>query len=121
MDFALSDEQLMFRDQVLKFARREIVPRVQEHDLKGEFDFQSWQRLGEFGILGLHFPEEFGGGGADVLTSVLPAEALGEAGVDGGLTLSYGAHTYLCADTIFTHGNEAQKGKIFLNLPGANG
>ena len=102
MDFALTDEQLMFRDQVLKFARRGTGPRVQEHDLKGEFDFQSWKRLGEFGILGLHFPEEFGGGGADVLTSVLAAEALGEAGVDGGLTLSYGAHTYLCADTIFT-------------------
>ncbi|MGB6066169.1 MAG: acyl-CoA dehydrogenase family protein [Desulfomonilaceae bacterium] len=116
MDFALTDEQLMFRDQVLKFARREIVPRVQEHDLKGEFDFQSWKRLGEFGILGLHFPEEFGGGGADVLTSVLAAEALGEAGVDGGLTLSYGAHTYLCADTIFTHGNEAQKRKYIPKL-----
>jgi butyryl-CoA dehydrogenase len=116
MDFALSDEQLMFREQVLKFARREIVPRVQEHDLKGEFDFQSWKRLGEFGILGLHFPEELGGGGADVLTSVVAAEALGEAGVDGGLTLSYGAHTYLCADTIFTHGSEAQKRKYIPKL-----
>ncbi len=109
MDFALTEEQFMFKDQVLKFARREIVGRVQEHDLRGEFDFESWKKLGEFGILGLHFPEELGGGGADVLTSVLAAEALGEAGVDGGLTLSYGAHTYLCADTIFTHGTEAQR------------
>jgi butyryl-CoA dehydrogenase len=109
MDFSLTEEQLMFKEQTLKFARREIVGRVQEHDLKGEFDFESWKKLGEFGILGLHFPEELGGGGADVVTSVLAAEALGEAGVDGGLTLSYGAHTYLCADTIFTHGTEAQK------------
>jgi butyryl-CoA dehydrogenase len=116
MDFALTEEQVMFKEQVLKFARRKIVGRVQEHDLKEQFDLQSWKKLGEFGILGLHFPEEFGGAGADVLTSVLAAEALGEAGVDGGLTLSYGAHTYLCADTIFTHGSESQKSKYVPKL-----
>ena len=109
MNFALSEEQLMFRDQVLKFAKNEIVSRVQDHDLRGEFDWQSWKKLGEFGILGLHFPEEFGGSGADVLTSVIAAEAIGEAGVDGGLTLSYGAHTYLCADTIYSHGTDVQR------------
>jgi alkylation response protein AidB-like acyl-CoA dehydrogenase len=53
MDFTLTDEQIMFREQVLKFARREIVPRVQEHDLRSEFDRQSWKKMGEFGILGL--------------------------------------------------------------------
>lgn len=116
MDFALTEEQLMFKEQVLKFARREIVDRVQEHDLKSQFDFESWKKLGQFGILGLHFPEELGGAGADVMTSVLAAEALGEAGVDGGLTLSYGAHTYLCADTIFSHGTEAQKRKYVPKL-----
>ena len=84
MDFGLTEEHLMFKEQVLKFARREIVPRVQEHDLQGKFDRESWKRLGEFGILGLHFPEELGGSGADVMTSVLVAEALGEAGVDQG-------------------------------------
>ena len=109
MDFTLTEEQLMFKEQVLKFARKEIAPRVQEYELKGELDWESWRKLGEFGILGLHFPEELGGSGADVVTSVLAAEALGEAGVDGGLTLSYGAHTYLCADTIFSHGTEEQK------------
>ncbi len=109
MDFELTPEQLLFKEQVLKFAKKEIAPRVQEHDLREEFDWQSWKKLGEFGILGLHFPEEFGGGGADVMTSVLAAEALGEAGVDGGLTLSYGAHTYLCADTIFRHGTDEQR------------
>jgi alkylation response protein AidB-like acyl-CoA dehydrogenase len=116
MDFALTPEQLMFKEQVLKFARKEIVPRVQEHDLKGAFDRQSWDKLGEFGILGLHFPEELGGSGADVVTSVLAAEALGEAGVDGGLTLSYGAHTFLCADTIYSHGTDAQKNKYIPKL-----
>jgi len=108
MDFELTPEQLLFKEQVLKFAKKEIAPRVQEHDLREQFDWESWKKLGEFGILGLHFPEELGGSGADVMTSVLAAEALGEAGVDGGLTLSYGAHTYLCADTIFRHGSDEQ-------------
>jgi alkylation response protein AidB-like acyl-CoA dehydrogenase len=116
MDFYFTEEQLLFKEQVLKFARKEIVPRCREHDRKGEFDFESFRKLGAFGILGLHFPEELGGSGADVVTSVLAAEALGEAGVDGGLTLSYGAHTYLCADTIFRHGTEAQRKKYVPRL-----
>jgi butyryl-CoA dehydrogenase len=109
MDFHFTDEQLMFKEQVIRFAKKEIVPRVQEHDLKGEFDAHAFRRLGDFGILGLHFPEAFGGSDADVVTTVLAGEALGEAGVDGGLTLAYGAHTFLCADTIFAHGTDAQR------------
>jgi alkylation response protein AidB-like acyl-CoA dehydrogenase len=116
MDFSFTEEQMMFKDQVIRFAKKEIAPRVEEHDLKGEFDFQSFRRLGEFGILGLHFPEELGGSNADVITTVLAGEALGEAGVDGGLTLAYGAHTFLCADTIFAHGTGAQREKYIPKL-----
>ena len=57
MDFELTKEQVMFKKEVIKFAQKEIVPRVQEHELKGEFDFESFRKLGDFGILGLHFPE----------------------------------------------------------------
>jgi len=116
MDFSFTEEQVMFKEQVIRFAKKEIVPRVEEHDLKGEFDFQSFRKLGEFGILGLHFPEELGGSNADVVTTVLAGEALGEAGVDGGLTLAYGAHTFLCADTIFAHGTDAQREKYIPRL-----
>jgi alkylation response protein AidB-like acyl-CoA dehydrogenase len=116
MEFSFTQEQMIFKEQVIRFATREIVPRVRDHELKGEFDFQSFKRLGDFGILGLHFPEELGGGGADVVTTVLAGEALGEAGVDGGLTLSYGAHTFLCADTIFAHGSDAQRAKYIPGL-----
>jgi len=116
MDFQFTEEQLAFKEQVLKFARKEIAPRCREHDLESRFDLESFRRLGEFGILGLHFPEELGGAGADVVTTVLAGEALGEAGVDGGLTLSYGAHTFLCADTIFQHGTDEQKKKYVPKL-----
>ena len=109
MDFSFTREQLMFKQEVIRFARKEIVPRVQAHDLKSAFDFESFRKLGEFGILGMHFPEDLGGGGADVVTTVLAGEALGEAGVDGGLTLAYGAHSFLCADTIFRHGSKDQQ------------
>jgi butyryl-CoA dehydrogenase len=116
MEFSFTEEQLMFKEQVIRFAAKEIVPRCAEHDLCGEFDFQSFRKLGEFGILGLHFPEALGGSDADVVTTVLAGEALGEAGLDGGLTLAYGAHTFLCADTIFTHGSEAQRKKYIPKL-----
>jgi len=74
MEFSFTEEQLMFKDQVIKFARNEIVPRCAEHDLKEEFDFQSFRKLGEFGILGLHLPEHLGGSNADIVTTVLAGE-----------------------------------------------
>jgi butyryl-CoA dehydrogenase len=116
VDFNFTEEQLAFKEQVLKFARKEIAPRCREHDLAGKFDRESFRKLGEFGILGLHLPEEFGGSDADVVTCVLAAEALGEAGVDGGLTLAYGAHTFLCADNIFRHGSQAHRERYLPKL-----
>jgi len=116
MDFTLTKEQTMFKKEVIKFAKKEIVPRRDEFELKSEFDFESFKKLGDFGILGLHLPEKYGGGEADVVTTVLASEALGEAGVDGGLTLALGAHTFLCADTIYCHGTEEQKEKYLSGL-----
>jgi alkylation response protein AidB-like acyl-CoA dehydrogenase len=117
MDFIFSEEQLaFFKEQVLLFLKKEVAPRSRQHDLECKFDFQSFRKMGEFGILGLHFPEELGGSGADVVTTVMVGEALGEAGVDGGLCLSYGAHTFLCADTIFAHGTPDQKQRYLPKL-----
>lgn len=116
MDFAITEEQRVFKQEVLRFARNEIAPGVQERELREEFAWEAWRKLGEFGILGLHFPEELGGSGADVLTCVLAAEALGEAGVDGGLTLSYGAHSFLAADTILRHGTDEQRKRYIPKL-----
>ena len=104
MDFAFTDEQLAFKDQVVKFSQKEIAPLAEEYDYKGEWCWEAWKKMGEFGLLGLHFPEEYGGSGADVVTACLAGEALAEGGADGGLTLSWGAHTFLSADTIYQHG-----------------
>jgi hypothetical protein len=84
MDFAISDEQKMFRDTVYRFAKEEIAPLCEEADLKSEFSFEIWRKFGEMGLLGLPIPERYGGAGADFVTSCLAGEAVGYAGVDGG-------------------------------------
>ena len=116
MDFELTDEQRAFREQVIKFARNEIAPYGEEYDARGEFCWEAWRKMGDFGLLGLHFPEEYGGSGADVLTACVAAEAMGRGGTDGGLTLSWGAHTYLCGDTILANGTDAQKKRFLPKL-----
>jgi alkylation response protein AidB-like acyl-CoA dehydrogenase len=116
MDFSLTDEQQMFRDQVYRFAREELAPLVEEADLKGEFSREIWAKMGKMGLLGLPLPEEYGGGGADLVTCCLAGEAVGHAGVDGGHTLAWGAHTYLGAANILTHGTEDQKKRYLPKL-----
>ncbi|MDP8257595.1 MAG: acyl-CoA dehydrogenase family protein [Candidatus Alcyoniella australis] len=116
MEFSFTPEQLAFREQVLKFASKEIEPLAEESDLKSEWCAEAWRKLGEFGILGLHFPEEYGGSNADVVTACLAGEALAEGGADGGLMLAYGAHSFLCGDTIMKHGTEEQKQRYLPKL-----
>jgi len=116
MDFSLTREQEMFRDTVFRYARNEVSPLCEEADLKGEFSFDIWRKLGEFGILGLPLPESLGGSGADILTCCLAGEALGHGGVDGGSVLAWGAHTYLCAHNILDFGTEEQKRKYVPKL-----
>ncbi len=116
MDFTLTDEQKMFRDTVYRYGKKEIAPLCEEAELKGEFSFEIWKKLADMGLLGLPFPEELGGSGADVVTCCLAGEALGHAGVDGGNLLAWGAHTYLCACNIFSFGTEEQKKKYIPRL-----
>ena len=109
MDFSLTPEQKMFRETVFRYGKEEIAPLCEDADLRGEFSPEIWEKLASFGILGLPFPEELGGSGADLVTCCLAGEALGHAGVDGGSLLAWGAHTYLCAHNIFDYGTEEQK------------
>jgi butyryl-CoA dehydrogenase len=116
MDFRLTDEQRMFRESVYRFAKEEIAPLCEEADLNGEFSFEVWKKLGEMGLLGLPYPEELGGSGADIVSCCLAGEALGHAGVDGGHMLALGAHTYLCAATLYHFATDAQKKKYIPKL-----
>lgn len=108
MDFSFTEEQLMFRDTIYKYAKKEIAPYCEEADLKSEFSYDVWKKFAAMGLLGLHYPAEFGGQEADFVTSCLAAEAMSHAGVDAGHLLALGANTYLCCDTIFQHGSKEQ-------------
>lgn len=116
MEFGFTEEQMMFRESVYKYAKNEITPLCEEADLKSEFSFEVWKKLADMGLLGLPFPEEYGGSGADVVTCCLAGEALGHAGVDSGHLLALGAHTYLCTDTLHKHGNEDQRKRYVAKL-----
>lgn len=116
MDFALSSEQKMFKEAVLEFAKKQIFPYAEQSDLTETFSWEAWKKLGEFGLLGIHFPSKYGGQDSDALTACIACEALGEGGIDGGLALSMGAHTFLCGDTILRHGTEEQKERYLPRL-----
>lgn len=116
MDFLHSSEQLDFYDSVVGFASDVVEPGAHGRDVEGRFDREVWDRLGEFGILGLPIPEEFGGSGADIVTTCLALEALAEGGHDGGLGLSVGAHITIGTVPIWLHGTEEQKRRYLPKL-----
>jgi alkylation response protein AidB-like acyl-CoA dehydrogenase len=111
MDFSLTEEQKILSRSVEKFAKAEIAPGVEEREEKGEFSREIWQKLSEFGMTGLSIPKEYGGGGADALTSLIAAQSLARGGNDGGLNNVWGSHLFLCAMPIAEMGTEKQKKK----------
>jgi len=110
MNFDLDDTDRAFLQEVERFGRERIVPLwSQAADDGNVFLQEAWDRLAEFGIIGLPFPEEYGGAGVGALTTCIAGEALGRAGVDAGTTLSWGASTILCGVPIWKLGTEEQK------------
>jgi alkylation response protein AidB-like acyl-CoA dehydrogenase len=115
MDFAWSDEQLAFKDAVIKFARQQLNHDIIERDREGRFSRELWQECAKFGIQGLPFPEAYGGGNADILTTMLTMEGLGYGCKDNGLIFAINAQMWSVQMPIFTFGTEAQKARY---LPG---
>ncbi len=109
MDFNLTEEQESFYESVEEFAREHVEPGVLERDREHAWDWEVWERVAEMGLTGLPIPSEYGGSGADVLTTGLGLEALAYGGRDAGLNLSLGAHLTIGAMPIALHGTEEQK------------
>ncbi|MGH2777648.1 MAG: acyl-CoA dehydrogenase family protein [Actinomycetota bacterium] len=116
MDFRHTEEQLAFYKSVKDFAAEVVEPGAHERDVEGRFDRDVWIKLGDFGLLGLPIPEEFGGSGADIITTCLALEALAEGGHDAGLGLSVGAHVTIGAVPIWLHGTNEQKRRYLPKL-----
>ncbi|MGC2421943.1 MAG: acyl-CoA dehydrogenase family protein [Candidatus Acidiferrales bacterium] len=109
MDFAWNDEQLDFRKEVIRFAKTELNCDMIENDREEKFCRDCWNKCGSFGIHGLPIPAEYGGGGADTLTTVCGLEALGYGCRDNGLIFSINAHMWSSEIPILSFGTEEQK------------
>jgi short-chain 2-methylacyl-CoA dehydrogenase len=107
MDFELSDEQRLLRDTVRDFARQEIAPVAEELDRTKAFPYELVAKMGELGLMGIPFPEQYGGGGADTLSYTLAVEELTR--VDSSVAITMAAHTSLGTMPIHLWGTDAQK------------
>jgi alkylation response protein AidB-like acyl-CoA dehydrogenase len=111
MDFTFTEEQKLFRQSVVEFAQKEILPGAAERDEEARFDRDVWDKAAEFGLMGLPYPEEYGGSGASVVDTSIAGEALGYGGCDAGFCLSWGAHVVIGGIPIWQLGTEEQKKK----------
>src|SRR5438876_2921926 len=107
MDFDLTPEQQEFRTAVRQFADEVIAPRAEEMDRAEEFPLDIVKQMGEMGLFGLPFPDEYGGQGADFLTLCIAIEEL--ARVDSSIAITLEAGVGLGANPIYRYGTEEQK------------
>src|SRR4029079_15567241 len=107
MNFELSDEQRLLRDTVRDFARNEVRPVAEELDREKRFPYEIVAKMGELGLMGIPFPEEYGGGGADTLSYALAVEEL--ARIDSSVCITMAAHTSLGTMPIHLWGTDEQK------------
>jgi alkylation response protein AidB-like acyl-CoA dehydrogenase len=114
VEFHFTDEQEQLRRSVREFAEGEIAPHVMEWDEASHFPLEIMPKLGEMGLLGIIFPEQYGGAGLGYTEYVIAIEEL--ARVDGSVGLIVAAHNSLCSNHIFKFGNEAQKKKYLAPL-----
>jgi hypothetical protein len=114
MDFRLTEAQKATRNMVREFAEREIRPTAHPYDEKSEFPWEIVNKVATLGLLGMIFPEEYGGAGMDYVSYALALEEI--ARHDGGLALTVASHNSLCSNHIYLAGTEAQKRKYLVPL-----
>jgi alkylation response protein AidB-like acyl-CoA dehydrogenase len=109
VDFDLGDEQRLLQSTVREFAREEIAPVAEALDRDKRFPYDIVAKMAELGLMGIPFPEEYGGGGADTLSYALAVEEL--ARVDSSVCITMAAHTSLGTMPIHLWGTSEQKGE----------
>jgi alkylation response protein AidB-like acyl-CoA dehydrogenase len=114
VDFQFTEEQQQLRRSIREFAEGEIAPHVMEWDETSHFPLEIMPKLAEMGLLGVIFPEQYGGAGLGYMEYVIAIEELSR--VDGSVGIIVAAHTSLCSNHIFKFGSEAQKQKYLVPL-----
>jgi acyl-CoA dehydrogenase len=105
-----SDEHEMLRRSVRAFVEREVTPHVRQWEDAGRIPRSFWRRAGELGFLGLDFPADYGGGGADFISNVVLGEEMARCR-SGGVAFSVLVHTDMSSPWLVRYGTEAQKRK----------
>lgn len=114
MNFELNEEQQQIKMSVREFAESEIRPHVMEWDETQHFPIELRPKLAELGLLGVIFPEEYGGAGMGYIEYATIIEEIGR--VCGSVALSVAAHNSLCSNHIYMFGSEEQKQKYLVPL-----
>lgn len=109
MHFDLTAEQAMIKDLIRDFADAEVAPGAVERDRTGVFPVEIFEKLAKLGLMGLPFPEKYGGGGADTVSFAIVVEELSRVCASTGIT--YSAHISLGGAPLDRFGTEEQKAK----------
>ncbi|MGZ3496976.1 MAG: acyl-CoA dehydrogenase family protein [Vulcanimicrobiaceae bacterium] len=114
MNFDLTDEQKAIQQTVREFARERVAPRAEQMDREEAFPYDLVREMGELGLMGLPFPEEYGGAGADTVSYALAVMELARADASTAITMA--AHCSLGASPFYLFGTEEQKQKYLVPL-----
>ncbi len=105
-----TEEHAMLREMIRDFVESEVEPQAHEHDKHERFNLELFRMLGEYGLLGITVPEEYGGAGLDATAAVIAHEEI--AASDPGFGLAYLAHSMLFVNNLAQNGSEEQKARI---------
>src|ERR671916_2410178 len=114
MDFDLSPDHDLIRRTVRDFAEQEVAPVAEELDREKRFPYEIVAKLGELGLMGIPFPEEYGGAGGDSLAYALAVEELTR--VDSSVAITMCAHTSLGTQPVYLFGSDEQKQRLMPDL-----
>lgn len=111
MDFAWDEEELEYKRAAIRFAQKELSTAGVEQEQQEAFSHAQWRKCANFGVLGLPFAEEYGGAGADIMTTMLVMEGLGYGGKDNGLLFALNAQMWAVQHPIHEFGTAEQKAR----------
>ena len=114
MDFVIDREHQLLRKMYREFAENEVKPIAAEIDEEERFPEETIKKMAKLGMMGLYFPKEYGGAGADILAYAMAVEEMAKVCTTTSVALS--AHVSLCTAPIFENGTEEQKKKYLPKL-----